>query len=174
MCAQWLSHVQLLATQWLYLPRLLCPWDFPGKNTGVGCHYLLLGIFPTQGSNPGLLHWQADSLPLSHQGGPNILHRSAILFLILSKGNENVYPHKDLYTNVPNSFIHNSQKLETVRFYQQEINELGRTMWCKSTHDKKKRTNCWHIQNRISKFVWLKKKSDIDEYVHYDSIYMKL
>ena len=35
--------------------RLLCPWDFPGKNTGVGCHALLQGIFSTQGSNPGLL-----------------------------------------------------------------------------------------------------------------------
>ena len=45
--------------------RLLCPWDFPGKNTGVGCHFLLPGIFPTQGSNSRLLcllHWQADSL----------------------------------------------------------------------------------------------------------------
>ena len=31
---------------------------FPGKNTGVGCHFLLQGILPTQGSNPGLLHWQ--------------------------------------------------------------------------------------------------------------------
>ena len=28
--------------------RLLCPWDFPGKNNGVGCHFLLQGIFPTQ------------------------------------------------------------------------------------------------------------------------------
>ena len=42
--------------------RLLCPWDFPGKNTGVGCHFLLQGIFLTQGSNLHLLHWQADSL----------------------------------------------------------------------------------------------------------------
>ena len=32
--------------------RLLCPWDFPGKKTGVGCHALLQGIFLTQGSNP--------------------------------------------------------------------------------------------------------------------------
>ena len=52
------------------LTRLLCPWDFPGKNTRVGCHFLLQGIFLTQGSNPCLLHWQADSLPLSHQGSP--------------------------------------------------------------------------------------------------------
>ena len=50
--------------------RLLCPWDSPGKNTGVGCHFLLQGIFPTQGSNLwllSLLHWQARSLSLSHQ-----------------------------------------------------------------------------------------------------------
>ena len=49
--------------------KLLCPWDFPGKNTGMGCHFLLQGIFLTQESNPHLLcllHWQADSLPLSH------------------------------------------------------------------------------------------------------------
>ena len=50
--------------------RLLCPWDFPGKNTGVGCCFLLQGIFLTQGSNPCLLHWQTGSLPLSHQGTP--------------------------------------------------------------------------------------------------------
>ena len=36
--------------------RLLCPWNSPGKNTGVGCHSLLQGIFPTQGLNLGLLH----------------------------------------------------------------------------------------------------------------------
>ena len=53
----------------LYAARLLCPQDIPGKNTGVGCHFLLQGIFPTQGSNPcllSLLHWQADALLLSH------------------------------------------------------------------------------------------------------------
>ena len=47
-----------------------CPWNFPGKNTGVGCHFLLQGIFPDQRLNLTLLHWQADSLPLSHQGSP--------------------------------------------------------------------------------------------------------
>ena len=48
--------------------RPLCPWDFLGKNTGVSCHLLLQGFFLTQGSNLHLLHWQADSLPLSHLG----------------------------------------------------------------------------------------------------------
>ena len=50
-------------------PRLLCR-SFPGKNTGVGCHFLLQGLFPTQGSDLCLLHWQVNSLPLSHQGSP--------------------------------------------------------------------------------------------------------
>ena len=36
-----------------------CPWGSPGKSTGVGGHFLLQGIFPTQGWNPSLLHWQA-------------------------------------------------------------------------------------------------------------------
>ena len=45
----------------------LCPWNFPGQNTGVGSPSHLQGIFPTQGLNPSLLqllHWQADSLLL--------------------------------------------------------------------------------------------------------------
>ena len=63
-----LSHVQLLVTLWAIARRLLCPWDFPGKNTGVGCHALLQGIFLTQGLNPHLLcilNWQVGSLPLA-------------------------------------------------------------------------------------------------------------
>ena len=64
-CACVLSHsVQLFATPEIVQPtRLLCLWDFPGKNTGVGCHFLLQGILPTQGSNLSLLcilHWQED------------------------------------------------------------------------------------------------------------------
>ena len=53
--------------QELWPTTLLCPWHFPGKNTRVGCHFLLQGIFPIQGSRPSLLHhlhWQVDSLPL--------------------------------------------------------------------------------------------------------------
>ena len=52
-------------------PRLLCPWDFQGKITGVGCHFPLQGIFPTEGLNLGLLHLlnlQVDSLPLAPLG----------------------------------------------------------------------------------------------------------
>ena len=46
--------------------RLLCPWNSPGKNIGVGSHSLLQGIFPTQGSNPGLLHGRQILYGLSH------------------------------------------------------------------------------------------------------------
>ena len=59
---------------WPHAPtRLLCPWDFPVKNTGVGCHFLFQGIFQTQGLNLSLsylLCWQAGSLPLHHLGSP--------------------------------------------------------------------------------------------------------
>ena len=53
------------------LPDSFSPWNFPGKNTGVVCHFLLQGIFPTQGWSLFvlcLLLWQADSLPLRHLG----------------------------------------------------------------------------------------------------------
>ena len=49
--------------------RLLCPWDFPGKNTGVGCHPLLQGIFPTQRLSPGLPHCGWILYYLSHHTG---------------------------------------------------------------------------------------------------------
>ena len=57
----------------LQYTRLLCRWDSPGKNTRVGCYFLLQGIFPTQGLNPHLLHplhWQAGSLQLEPPGKP--------------------------------------------------------------------------------------------------------
>ena len=53
--------------------RLLCPWNSPGRNTGVGSHSLLQRIFPPQGSNPGLLHCRWMLNFLSHQGSPTVL-----------------------------------------------------------------------------------------------------
>ena len=55
-----------LQSHGLWLTRLLCPWNFPGKNTGVGCHFLL------QGSNPGLLHCRQMPYPLSHTKNPGL------------------------------------------------------------------------------------------------------
>ena len=50
--------------------KLLCPWDSSEKNTGVGCHALLQGVFPTQESNPSLLHLLMGSLPPAPSGKP--------------------------------------------------------------------------------------------------------
>ena len=55
MCAKLLGHVQLFVMPLTSPARLLCPWDSPGMDTGVGCHFFLQGIFPTQGSNQCLL-----------------------------------------------------------------------------------------------------------------------
>ena len=51
-------------------PHGLYPWDSPGQNTGVGSLSLLQGIFPTQGSNPGVRHCRWILYQLSHQGRP--------------------------------------------------------------------------------------------------------
>ena len=64
----------LLITQLCPAPRdpmdCIPPWNSPGKNTGLGCLFLLQGIFLTQGLNLCLLHWQVDSLPTHHLGSP--------------------------------------------------------------------------------------------------------
>ena len=52
------------------LPGSSVHGDSPGKNIGVGCHALLQGILPTEGSNPGLLHYSQILYHLSHQGNP--------------------------------------------------------------------------------------------------------
>ena len=54
--------------------RLLRPWDFPGKNTGVGCHFLFQEIFLTLGLNPGLLHCRQMLYRLSHQGSKYVVN----------------------------------------------------------------------------------------------------
>ena len=71
--------------------RLLYPWDFSGKNTGVGCHFLLQEIFLTQGLNLGLQHCRQKLYHLRHQGSPllygflNSYFLINIMFLRLSR-----------------------------------------------------------------------------------------
>ena len=62
-----LIRARLLATPWTVARQAPLSMGFSRKNTAVGCHFLLQGNFPTQGSNLCLLHWQADSSPLSQQ-----------------------------------------------------------------------------------------------------------
>ena len=73
-CSVTQSRLALCVPMDCSTPGSSCPWKFSGKNTGVGCHFLLQGIFLTQGSNPHLLrllNWQADSLPLAPPGKSN-------------------------------------------------------------------------------------------------------
>ena len=64
------TFVYMLRPYGLQPTRLLCQWDFPGNSPGVDCHFLLQGIFPTQGLNLGLLHCRQTLYHLSHQGSP--------------------------------------------------------------------------------------------------------
>ena len=66
-CEVWksLHRVRLFATLWIY-----SPWNSPGQKTGVGSPSLLQGIFPTQGSSPGLLHYKWILYQLNHRGSP--------------------------------------------------------------------------------------------------------
>ena len=61
------NHVWLFTTPWTVAHQAPLPWGFLGKNTGVRCYFLLQGVYQTQGLNLCLLHWQAYSLPSSHQ-----------------------------------------------------------------------------------------------------------
>ena len=63
-------RVKVLVTQSCLSTRLLCPWNSPGKNTGLGSHSPLQGLFLSQGSNPGLSQCRQIVQHLSHQGSP--------------------------------------------------------------------------------------------------------
>ena len=71
--AKSLNCVHLFRTLRTVAHQAPLSWDFPGNSTAVGCHFLLQGIFPTQGLNPcflHLLHWQVDSLSPCHLASP--------------------------------------------------------------------------------------------------------
>ena len=72
-----LSRVWLFVTPWA---EIKTSWNSPGQKTGVCSHFLLQGIFPTQGLNPGRLHCRQILYQLSHQGSPRILECVAYLF----------------------------------------------------------------------------------------------
>ena len=62
--------------------RCLCPWNFPGKNTEVGYHSLHQGIFPTKGSNPGLLQCRQILYCLSHLPGYSMRSMLPIIYFL--------------------------------------------------------------------------------------------
>ena len=79
--------------------RLLQPWDSPGKSAAVGYHLLLQGIFPTQRSNPGLLHCTQILYQLSHMGSPvSAIHqcKSVIITYVYIYTYTYLHPHSTL------------------------------------------------------------------------------
>ena len=88
-CVCALSHVKLLATP-CTIALQAPPRNFPAKNTGAGCQFLLQGIFLTQGLILCLLclqNWQADSLPLCHLGSPMVIWHELFIFPFYRWGN---------------------------------------------------------------------------------------
>ena len=93
---QYLHRTALIASHWLEWVKVtqscltLCsPWSSLGHNTGVGSLSLLQGIFPTQGSNPGLLHCRWILYQLSHEGSPRIVEWVAYPFSSRSSRSRN-------------------------------------------------------------------------------------
>ena len=86
--------------------RLFCPWDFPGRDTGVGCHFLLQGNFLTQGSNPGFLHCRQILYHLSSERSQTRVkndtctsaHPSQLLILLLRQLNTSASNRLSLWT----------------------------------------------------------------------------
>ena len=89
---EWVSESHSVVSDSLWPHGLLCPWNSPGKNMGVGCYFLLQRIFPTQGFKLGLLNYRWTLYQLSHQDTT-----------------------KYLFMNVHSSSILNSQKVETTQ-----------------------------------------------------------
>ena len=78
------SRAQLFTTPWTVAHQVPRPWDFPGKNTGVDCHFLLQEIFPTQGLKPGLPHCRQTLYRLKHVRGVQLCGSLSILCHCLS------------------------------------------------------------------------------------------
>ena len=100
----------------LYPTRLLCPWDFPGNSTGVDCHFLLQGIFPNQGLNPGLPHCRQTLYCLTHRE----------IYLLLSKNGD----HNGTYLSYPGGAIGKEPACQCRRWKRCEFDpRVGKIPW---------------------------------------------
>ena len=141
------SCVLLFVTPWTVAARLLCPLNFPGKNTGVGCHFLLQGIVPTQESNLCLLyllHWKVGSLPLTSPGKPlrSIYHMQTWIVEILFNA------------CVPNSCTTVFQQLDLLNIYH----TWGTMLDNRVTDVKKGSQNIFSLKNLLRSYllrIWL-------------------
>ena len=99
--------------------RPLCPGDSPCSDTGVGCHALAQGIFPTQGSNPGLPHCRWILYPLSHQRHKECSRKKS--YWILER-------FRDLREASKNGVLFSSEEREAFR-YELHLRHLPPPKW---------------------------------------------
>ena len=84
---------------------LLCPWNSPGKNTGVAYHFLLQGIFMTDGSKPVLLHFRQILFLLSHQGSPEIQFDHLFILVCIIIVMKNIDSNKLMFFYLQKQFV---------------------------------------------------------------------
>ena len=89
-----------LVTPWTAAHQVLCPWHFPGKNTGLGCHFLLQVIVPIQGLNLRLLCCRCLPYQLSHHGSPGggvgengYIHTYDLVLRLCTRNYHNILNH---------------------------------------------------------------------------------
>ena len=92
--------------------RLYSPWNSPDQNTEVGSHTLLQGIFPTQGSNPGLLHCRQ----ILYHGGTREAPKVTILFYIFVSNVNNVESYEGLWTFLVAQIVKNLPAMQETKF----------------------------------------------------------
>ena len=93
--------------------RLLGPWDYSKKNTGVGTHSLLQGIFLTEGSNPSLLHCRQILYCLNFQGSQAIIRLGKRMMLI-----ESFYPHLDFPQVKHKEWVFYNAKCDSINIFK--------------------------------------------------------
>ena len=113
--------------------RLLCLRDFSGKNTGVSCHFLLQGIFPTQGWNPRLLcllHWQMDSLPLHQLRNPGVWTYDHIIRSVPKWKNTSGTPGEEINGPMCKELKHLKSLTEDVCLFRSNKDACGALVMC--------------------------------------------
>ena len=140
---------------------MLHPWDFPGKSTGVGCHFLLQRIFPTQGSNLGLPQFRQTVYHLSHQGSIYLIY----IYLTNNKLQYDkiiystfVYMHSQLYVHIYTfQIIHST--LNFCKIYVFSIH-IRYSQWINRI---KLQGYFSHIESDLLSKQWVTKKREYEE-----------
>ena len=139
----------------LPVPYWSCPWNSPGKHTGVGSHSLLQGIFLSQESNPRLLHCRQIIYSPSHQGSPIVLNPEYIKnsYKTITKRNNSNNCLKHMKRRWTSLINHEGSTNQTIMSYH--FSPIRMT-----TTEKKKKNKCWqecgHIGALVQCWWWFK------------------